>query len=203
MSLNLTFDKIRVGLQTYHGESSDFMLNENLSDIKPRAREPASVLIPLVRKSDGIMVIFTRRASHLKYHAGQISFPGGKTEQWDKDYLSTALREAKEEIDLDPTQVEILGQCPPHETVTGFRITPFVGKVDPEFNPSPQIEEVAEIFEVSLNFLMDISNYRIEEITREGKEYRYIGLNYHEYHIWGATARILHGFASHFNEQCI
>ncbi len=202
MSLHLTFDQISYGLETYRGGSSDYMLNEGLLEHIPRAKRPASVLIPLVSRPEGVMVIFTRRTSHLKYHAGQISFPGGKAEHWDRDELGTALREAKEEIGLDPAQVEVLGVCPPHETVTGFRITPFVGKVDPLFDAMAQIEEVAEIFEVSLDFLMDLTNYRIESIMRDGKKYRYIGLNYHDYHIWGATARILNGLARHLNERC-
>lgn len=202
MARNLTFGQIRAGLQSYTGESSDFMLNENISTNFPRASKPASVLIPLVSKSDGIMVTFTRRASHLKYHAGQISFPGGKQEDGDVDSLATALREAREEINLDPSQVEILGQCPCHETVTDFRITPYVGKVSPQFAPLAQIEEVAEIFDVALDFLMDMDNYRIESVMRDGRKYRYIGLNYHGYHIWGATARILYGLTNHLNEQC-
>ena len=199
MAYNLTFGQIGSGLQTYQGESSDFILNEYLSDYRHIAKKPASVLIPLIKKSEGIKVLFTRRSSHLKYHAGQISFPGGKAEEGDRNALATALREAKEEINLDSSKVKILGQCPAHETVTGFRITPFVGKITPPFKPSPQIEEVAEIFEVSLGFLMDLENYKTETLLREGKKYRYLGMNYNGYHIWGATARILYGLASHLN----
>lgn len=199
MLYDLTFDQIGSGLQTYEGESSDFILNEYLSDFRHIAKKPASVLIPLVRRPAGINVLFTRRSSHLKYHAGQISFPGGKTEKGDRNNLETALREAKEEINLDASNVAILGQCPAHETVTGFRITPFVGRIISQFTPSPQIEEVAEIFEVSLNFLMDLDNYQTETLLRDGKKYRYLGMNYKGYHIWGATARILYGLANHLN----
>ncbi len=199
MSCNLTFEQIGLGLQSYQGESSDFILNEYLPDYRHIAKKPASVLIPLIKKPKGINVIFTRRSSHLKYHAGQISFPGGKAEEGDRNALATALREAKEEINLNSSKVKILGQCPAYETVTGFRITPFVGKITPPFKPSPQIAEVAEIFEVSFNFLMDLENYKIKTLLREGKKYRYLGMNYNGYHIWGATARILFGLANHLN----
>ena len=203
MSYNLTFNQIASGLRTYQVESSDYILNEEFAASRPKARKPASVLIPLINKPEGIKVIFTRRASHLKYHAGQISFPGGKTDKGDRNSLETALREAKEEINLAASKVEILGKCPAYETVTGFRITPFVGKITSPFKPAPQIEEVAEIFEVSLDFLLELGNYRTETLMREGRKYRYLGMNYHGYHIWGATARILFGLASHLNAIAI
>ncbi len=198
----LTFECIREALLTYREKSSDFQLNEHLRKHDIRPKRPAGVLIPLIHRPNGINVILTQRSQHLKYHAGQVAFPGGKFEKKDKNLMSTALREAREEVGLDPSVVSIIGRCPDHETGTGFRMTPYVGKITQSFSPVPQVEEVAAIFEVPLELLMQTKNYQIFSTQRNNLDYRYYGLNYLTYHIWGATAKILHGFANHLEATC-
>ena len=175
--------------------TSDFDLSEPTLKLNVNGLRPAGVLIPLIQRDRGLNVIFTKRASNLKHHAGQVSFPGGKMEQHDADARSAALREAREEIGLSPDNVEILGRCPDHRTVTGFLITPFVGAVLKPFSASPQVEEVEEIFETPFELVSDPRNYRIESRVAGGQRRRFFVVDYGPQRIWGATAMILHGLA--------
>jgi 8-oxo-dGTP pyrophosphatase MutT (NUDIX family) len=171
--------------------SSDFDLNGHVDKL-PRALRPAAVLIPVMQ---GGLVVLTKRASHLVHHPGQISFPGGKVAPADKGPQDTALREAHEEIGLPPQNVRILGALPPHETVTGFEMTPFVGILDA---PPPFVVdqgEVAEVFTVPLAFLQNTQNYRIEQRRWQGQNRYFYTVPYGPYYIWGATARVLFGLA--------
>ena len=104
--------------------SSDFDLNPALTLPPGRTLRPAAVLVPVLLRPDGARLILTKRASHLKHHPGQIAFPGGKVDAGDDGVIGAALRESREEIGLPPAQVEIAGTLPPHETVTGFSVTP-------------------------------------------------------------------------------
>ena len=151
----------------------------------------AAVLVPIVRRDGAPTVLFTRRTDHLKSHSGQISFPGGRMEERDPTPEATALRETREEIGLAESEVELLGRLDISETGTGYRVIPVVGMVDPPLSLVPDANEVAEIFEAPLDFLVDPVNHRFETRTRDNVERRFHAIPYGGYFIWGLTARIL------------
>lgn len=163
----------------------------------PPRETPAAVLIAAVPR-DEIMLLFTQRTDHLPAHAGQIAFPGGKTEKSDLSPLATALREAQEEIGMDPALVEPLGLLDSYRTGTGFRITPVVALVDPGFRLTLNRDEVADAFEVPLRFLMDAGNHHLHVRTIAGRERRFYAMPYEERFIWGATAGILRNMHERF-----
>ena len=156
-----------------------------------REIRPAAVLVPVVKREHGLTVLFTRRTAHLNDHAGQISFPGGRSEPGDKSAAETALREAAEEIGLAPAQVEVLGELSQYVTVTGYRVTPVVGLVTPPLELRLDEFEVAEVFEVPLEFLLDPANHQRNSVVHEGRERLYYAIPYQQYYIWGATAGML------------
>jgi len=176
--------------------SSDFDLNPGVPwGQSTAALRPAAVLVPLIERPQGLAVILTKRASHLKHHPGQIAFPGGKADAGDADCTATALREANEEIGLAPDNVAVLGTLPFHHTVTDFKVTPVVGRVLAPFTPTPEAGEVSEVFEVPLAHLSDPANFIVEGRFWGGSKRYYYTIPYGPYYIWGATARILRGFA--------
>jgi 8-oxo-dGTP pyrophosphatase MutT (NUDIX family) len=158
----------------------------------PRLKR-AAVLVPLVERDGALHVLLTQRTEHLSNHAGQISFPGGRAEETDSSPIETALREAMEEIGLDRSHVEIVGVLPEHVTGTGYRVTPIVGIVTPPIELMADPNEVAEIFEVPLAFLMDGMNHQhLSYELPEGKgRRRFYAMPYEDYFIWGATAAML------------
>ncbi|MEM6488923.1 MAG: CoA pyrophosphatase [Pseudomonadota bacterium] len=178
------------------GPRSDFDLVPELdprrrSEAGPMPERPASVLCPLVERGGALNVVLTVRAAHLKHHAGQISFPGGKVEGEDAGPLAAALREADEEIGLPPAEVRVLGAMDGYLTSTGFRVSPFVGLVPPDWRAVPDPSEVAEVFECPLDFVMDPANRRRDHrLWRGGRRYFY-AMPWGEYYIWGATAGML------------
>lgn len=176
---------------------SDFDLNPDLRDLVPAGRllRPAAVLVPLVERSPGLTVLLTRRTDHLKNHAGQVSFPGGRIEPEDPDPVAAALREAKEEIGLDNGLVSVAGFLDPYETSTGFHVTPVVGFLDPVFHPMPDPNEVAEVFEVPLDFLMDPANQLRHSRDYMGVTRYFYAMPYGSHYIWGATAGMLMNMA--------
>jgi 8-oxo-dGTP pyrophosphatase MutT (NUDIX family) len=166
------------------------------------AREPAAaaVLVPLVLRDNGLHVLLTRRTEHLRDHAGQISFPGGRSEPEDADATATALREAEEEVGLPRSTVEVLGQLPTYATVTGFIVTPVVALVQPPFTLALDSFEVAEAFEVPLQFLMTPAHHRRHVFAFDGGERQFLSMPWvasaadgaqREHFIWGATAAML------------
>lgn len=159
----------------------------------------ASVLVPLVQR-DGLTVLLTQRTDHLTNHPGQISFPGGRAEPEDRDSAATALREAREEIGLEPHRVEVLGSMPTYTTGTGFVVTPVVGLVPSELTLRVDPFEVAAVFEVPLAFLMDPANHRHHAIEVAGVQRNFISMPWdgrdtsgrpQRFFIWGATAAML------------
>ncbi len=175
--------------------SSDYDLNPGIVLPEGRVLKPAAVLVPILFAKGGARVILTKRAATLKHHPGQIAFPGGRVDAEDASNKHAALREAQEEIGLDPKNVRVLGSLPPHETVTSYSVTPFVGEVLAPFEPVPEMGEVAEVFTVPLAFVMRPENFRIERRRWRGVWRSYYAAPYGPYYIWGATARILKGLA--------
>ncbi|HEX5078147.1 MAG TPA: CoA pyrophosphatase [Geminicoccaceae bacterium] len=155
------------------------------------ARTDAAVLIGMVERADGPRVLLTQRTTHLRDHAGQISFPGGHVEPGDSSIAATALREAWEEIGLDPARVEILGELATYDTVTGFRIHPVVGWLTPPFELRPDPHEVQDVFELPLEFVVDAANHRRQTFRRGALTRSYYVLPFENRFIWGATAGIL------------
>ena len=152
---------------------------------------PAAVLVPLVARESGITVLLTQRTAHLRDHAGQVSFPGGRSEESDPHPEATALREAAEEVGLDPRQVEILGRLPEYRTGTGFSVTPVVGLVHPPLDLKLDDFEVAEVFEPPLAFLLDKANHQRQTIEVRGEHHEFWAMPWQGYFIWGATAGML------------
>lgn len=158
-----------------------------------RSTEPvaAAVLVPIVARPGGLTVLFTQRTAHLRDHAGQISFPGGRSEPEDVSPQATALRESREEVGLRSEQVEIVGTLPEYATSTGYRVTPVVGIVTPPLNLALDDFEVAEAFETPLAFFLDAANYRRESRDYAGSRRSYWAVPWQGYFIWGATAGML------------
>lgn len=171
---------------------NDLMENEV---VRTENLTEAAVLIPIVERNNGLKVILTKRSNNLKQHPGQVSFPGGKSEKTDKSLVATALRETREEIGINNKNVEILGQLSKHVTITGFKITPFIGKIRTGFSTKMQTSEVSEIFEVPLSYLSNPKNFRVESVKWKGKKRFFYSIPYGPYYIWGATARILKNLA--------
>jgi 8-oxo-dGTP pyrophosphatase MutT (NUDIX family) len=153
---------------------------------------PAAVLVPIVNQPGGLTLLFTQRTAHLHDHAGQISFPGGRVDEGDEHRIGTALREAREETGLDPARVEIIGRLPDYDIPTGFRVTPVVGWIEPPFELHPDPFEVADVFEVPLQFFLDPANHQRHSDVRNGRTRYYYSMPYGERNIWGATAGMLH-----------
>ena len=151
----------------------------------------ASVLIGLVERPRGLNVILTKRAEHLKHHPGQVSFPGGKYEQYDNSLINTALREAQEEIGLRPDQINIVGQLPSLATVSQFEVTPVVGFVAPNYHIQTDPNEVAEVFEVPAHILLDKNQLISQTFTIGNHKHRIFALTYQQHLIWGMTAQIV------------
>jgi 8-oxo-dGTP pyrophosphatase MutT (NUDIX family) len=150
----------------------------------------AAVLVPVVARTP-LSLLLTERTGHLQAHAGQIAFPGGKIESHDAGPLAAAMREAREEVALDQAFVEPLGFLPPYRTSTGFIITPVVALVRPGFKLTADPAEVADVFEVPFDFLMNEDNHRIDSRIWRGVERRFYAMPYGERYIWGATAGII------------
>ncbi len=159
-------------------------------------RTLAAVLIGMVERPGGPAILLTQRTEHLRDHAGQISFPGGRIEPGDASPAAAALREAEEEIGLAPAKVEVLGELAPYDTVTGFRIHPVVGWIEPPLTLRLDRHEVADAFEVPLQFVVDPVNQRRHSYRRGPLTRGYYVVPYQGRFIWGATAGILVNFSS-------
>ncbi|MGF1553910.1 MAG: CoA pyrophosphatase [Paracoccaceae bacterium] len=169
---------------------SDFDLAPEADPGEAMTLRAAAVLCPLIERAGRLHVILTVRARHLRHHAGQISFPGGKVEP-DEAALDAALREAEEEIALPARAVEIAGRLDPYRTSTGFVVEPFVGFVDAAWRAVPDPREVDEVFECPLDFLMDPANRLRHHRPWRGTRRHYYAMPWGDYYIWGATAGML------------
>jgi len=152
---------------------------------------PAAVLVPVVNRPEGLTLLLTQRSADLPDHPGQISFPGGRVEPGDATFADAALRETAEEVGLAANRIEVLGELATYETVTGYRVTPIVGWVEPPFTLTPDPVEVAEAFEVPLAFVLDPANQQrqfrmLGELRRD-----FWAIPWRDRYIWGATAAML------------
>ncbi len=161
----------------------------------------AAVLVPLVDRPEGLTVLLTQRASQMANHAAQISFPGGRLDDSDADVASAALREATEEIGLDPAHVSVFGYLPDHLVISGFRVTPVLSLVTPPFSLTLNPAEVAEVFEVPLSHVFDKANHKAR-LRRVGDEDMLLfDIPWQGHSIWGATAGMLLTFIRMVQEE--
>jgi 8-oxo-dGTP pyrophosphatase MutT (NUDIX family) len=170
--------------------ASDYDLNPGMAAPVAIPLIPAAVLVPVLLENP-LKLLLTERTAHLNSHAGQIAFPGGKIEASDTDARAAALREAQEEIGLDPALVETLGYLEPYRTGTGFLITPVVAFVASGFQPRPDPAEVADTFTVPLDFLMNEGNHKIDSREWRGQPRHFYAMPFEHRYIWGATAGII------------
>ena len=152
---------------------------------------PAAVLVPLVVHEDGLNVMLTKRTDHLNNHGGQISFPGGRVDDSDRDALHTALRETEEEVGLHSKDIKIIGELDEYIVGTGYLVNPIIGVIEPPFELTPHEGEVAEVFEAPLEFLITPENMKRHAREFEGIKRHYFAITWEEYFIWGATAGML------------
>ncbi|MGI9414803.1 MAG: NUDIX hydrolase, partial [Hyphomicrobiales bacterium] len=179
---------------------SDYDLNPEMASwLDPdQPYRDAAVLVPLVNRGHGLQVMFIQRTESPDAHGGQIAFPGGKVEHHDPGPLEAALRETEEEVGLRHHYVEVLGFLDAYRTGTGFRIAPVVGLVEEGFSLVPAPDEVADIFEVPLAFLMDPANHKTDSRVWKGKRRYFYAMPYQDRYIWGATAGILRNMFERF-----
>ncbi len=192
--MSVTGDQIaalRRAMASDGAASSDFDLNPETLLPAGRKLRPAGVLVAFLPGEGGLELLLTKRSPRLKHHPGQIAFPGGKVDPGDDGPVGAALREAREEVGLPPESVELLGTLPPHETVTGFEMTPVLGLVRDDFTEIPEPGEVAEIFRVPFAHVTDPARFIVQQRRWRGQWRRYYTVPFGPYYIWGATARIL------------
>jgi 8-oxo-dGTP pyrophosphatase MutT (NUDIX family) len=175
--------------ETTRADQGDHVLNPGLLPDQPL--KAAAVLMPVVDRADGLSVILTRRTDHLASHPGQVSFPGGHIEPEDEDPEDAALRESEEEVGLARRHVQVLGRLGPYLTRTGYEVIPVIGLVSPPFDIEPDPNEVAEVFEVPLGFLLDPANHQRHSRMYQGSRRFYYAMPYGNHYIWGATAGMI------------
>ena len=186
-------DELRACLASVVG-GSEVVYGEEVVGILAQPPVPAAVLVPIILRDDPALLL-TKRTSHLKKHAGQVSFPGGRIDPGDDNPTAAALREAQEEIALDPARVEIIGRMDDYITGTGYIITPVIGLLPPglRFDPSP--DEVESVFEFPFSVLLDPEAPRRQKQHVRGRWREYWVWPHPEHFIWGATAAIMHHLA--------
>lgn len=168
-------------------------------DLNPMARmipeneepKPAAVLVPLVPRADGLNLLLTERQPHLRRHAGQIAFPGGRIDDTDADAVAAALRETEEETGIAPSFVEPIGFLDTYLTSTNYRVVPVVGVLRPGFTVTPQEAEVKDVFEVPLGFLMNPAHHERHSRDWQGQTRYYYAMPWQGRYIWGATAGMI------------
>lgn len=179
-------DQLRAALAE---PASEPRLEGDLPELRAKASKPAAVLIAITDAKQPAILLTVRR-EHLRTHAGQIAFPGGRVEP-NEEPAEAALREAHEEIMLDPSEVEVIGLLEPYRTVTGYVVTPLVAVVPPDLPLKPHEHEVAELFEAPLHFLLDPANLRRRSALFQGRERHYYEIDWNGRRIWGATAAMI------------
>ncbi|WP_425480553.1 CoA pyrophosphatase [Stenotrophomonas pictorum] len=167
--------------------------HSELADILPPTPPvEAAVLVGLIPRPQGVQLLLTRRTEHLRHHGGQVGLPGGRIEPTDRNPVMAAIRECEEEIALARRQVQVLGYLDPFLTITGFRVSPVVAVIDPAFVAEADPSEVAEVFEVPFDFLMDPANLRQVPMEYRGRMRHVLEYTWPGQRIWGATAAILY-----------
>ena len=189
-------------IQDYIPSPQDIRGDHDLNGFRPKPdNREAAVLVPIVERDGDLSILFTKRTDHLTHHPGQISFPGGHTEEDDKTPAHAALHETEEEVGIPFDRISIIGRLNDYVTRTGFRVTPIVGVIQAPYPVNPDPHEVAEVFEVPLDFLLDAANH--QKCTRifQGVKRHFWAMPYGDYYIWGATAGMLRNLYSILMEE--
>lgn len=176
--------------------SSDLHSAKQSLLIDNHSLKKAAVLIPLVKRANGLTILFTERASHLRHHPGQVSFPGGKQEAGDASLKQTALRETEEETGILQEQIAIFGTLPKLLTVSGFAVSPYLGFVQANHSLQIDEQEVKSIFEVPLTFFLNKNNFYLHSSANKKRHFSYC-IPYQNRMIWGATAQMLYNLQRH------
>lgn len=179
-------ERLRAALQT---PSRQPLLEGDLPEVRERADVPAAVLIAITEREDP-GVILTVRREHMRTHAGQVAFPGGRIDEGE-DAVRAALRESHEELLLNPAEVNVIDLIEPYRTVTGYVVTPVVGVARADLPLTPHEHEVADWFEAPLGFLLDPANQHLRSALFQGQERHYYEIVWNERRIWGATAAMI------------
>lgn len=170
---------------------SEARLEQVFGDDYKNQLRPAAVLIPVFDRASGLTVLLTERSPELRAHAGQVAFPGGRREEGDDNFAGTALREAHEEVGLEPEYVSVLGYLEDYPTISRFLVTPVVGLVDEDAPIQADGMEVSSTFEVPLDRILDNTNYEREMVERYGARFPVYTLTHEGHKVWGATAAML------------
>jgi 8-oxo-dGTP pyrophosphatase MutT (NUDIX family) len=179
---------------TSEDDYGDHRMNPDLRELWVHDRlHDAAVLVPIVDRGDEATMILTKRTDTLRSHSGQVAFPGGRIDPTDASPEDAALREATEEIGLDPSMAEVVGRLPDYVAGSGYRIVPVLAIIQPQFKPEPNPHEVASVFEVPLRFVMDPANHVRDSRIWLEKERFFYRMPYEDWMIWGVTAGIIHG----------
>jgi 8-oxo-dGTP pyrophosphatase MutT (NUDIX family) len=184
--VNALADRLRDALGRSPAEKP---LVGDLPERRSKADIQAAVLVAITNRAEP-GVILTVRREHLRTHAGQIAFPGGRVDP-NEAPIGAALREAHEEILLDPAMVEVVGTIEPYRTVTGYVVTPVIAVIPPDLPLQPHEHEVANWFEAPLEFLLDPANQHRRSALFEGQTRHYYEIVWNERRIWGATAAMI------------
>jgi len=179
-------DRLRASLA---GPAAEPPIEGDLAELRASALIPAAVLIAVTDRTEPGLLLTVRR-EHLRTHAGQIAFPGGRVDRGE-GAVAAAVREAQEELGLDPAEVEIIGELEDYRTITGYVVTPVLGVIPPDLRLAPHEHEVADWFEAPLNYLVDPANRQLETAVFAGRERRYWLIEWRNKRIWGATAAML------------
>lgn len=185
--------------QFYMSPPSHYFNDQRLLTKNASSLRPAAVLIGLVERPHGLQVILTKRAIHLRHHPGQISFPGGKVEDEDLSVVETALREAKEEIGLDPKHVTEIGRLPALDTFSRFQVTPIIAFVAPDYQTQIDENEVQSVFEAPAKYLFNRSNLHSLQFRVQNGLHNVFAVPYKQHLIWGVTAQIIHSMQTQFS----
>lgn len=179
-------DRLRAALESTPVEPA---LAGDLPELRSAAEIPAAVLLAITDRPEPGLILTVRR-EHMRTHAGQIAFPGGRQDAGE-DSVGAALREANEEVLLDPRTVEVVGTIEPYRTVTGYIVTPVIGVIPPDPSLTPHEHEVADWFEAPLGFLLDPHNQERQSALFQGRRRHYYEIMWKDRRIWGATAAMI------------
>jgi len=198
-SLNLNCEDIKIHLSKTKMPSNpcEYLIDLNKAHSPQRTKQklnlslkPAGVLLPIIKRKENLYLLFTHRSKELTHHANQVSFPGGKMDFCDKDIRATALRETKEEVDISPDEISVVGYLDTILTTTGYAVTPIVGLVEP-FIQTKVNNEVDYIFEVPISYFLDKRNDIFRKILWKQQNIHSIEFKWNKERIWGVTAIII------------